>query len=146
VIDAQGATFVSVTQGFKTKISMGRLTLNILLSFAQFEREVVGKRIRDKVAASKARGMWMGVKVPLGYEVDNRKLVVNDAEASRGRRVFELFADTGSDVETVRRLQAEGVAAKSGRALNKGDVYKLLHLRTYVGEVAHEGKVFPGEH
>ena len=125
---------------------MGRLTLNILLSFGQFEREVIGERIRDKVAASKARGMWMGGKVPLGYDVRDRKLVVNEAEAARVRRVFELFAETGSGVETVRRLRDEGVAAKSGRPLNRGDVYKLLNNRTYVGEVAHKGKVYPGEH
>ena len=125
---------------------MGRLTLNILLSFAQFEREVIGERIRDKVAASKARGMWMGGKVPLGYDVRDRKLVVNEAEAARVRRVFELFAETGSGVETVRRLRDEGVTSKSGRPLNKGDVYKLLNNRTYVGEVAHKGKVYPGEH
>ena len=112
--EAHGVTFVSVTQAFNTTTSMGRLTLNILLSFAQFEREVIGERIRDKVAASKARGMWMGGKVPLGYDVRDRKLVVNEAEAARVRRVFELFAETGSGVETVRRLRAEGVTSKRG--------------------------------
>ena len=146
VFDWHGATFVSVTQTFCTTTSMGRLTLNILLSFGQFEREVIGERIRDKVAASKARGMWMGGKVPLGYHVRDRKLVVNEAEAARVRRVFELFAETGSGVETVRRFRDEGIVAKSGRPLNKGDVYKLLHNRTYAGEVAHKGKVYPGEH
>src|SRR4051812_41109295 len=146
VFDTNEVTFVSVTQNFCTTTSMGRLTLNVLLSFAQFEREVIGERIRDKVAASKARGMWMGGKVPLGYDVRERKLVVNEAEASRVRRVFELFAETGSGVETVRRLRDEGVGAKSGRPLNKGDVYKLLNNRTYVGEVAHKGQVYPGEH
>ena len=125
---------------------MGRLTLNVLLSFAQFEREVIGERIRDKVAASKARGMWMGGKVPLGYDVRDRKLVVNEAEAARVRRAFELFAETGSGTEAVRRLRAEGIAAKSGRPLNKGHLYKLLHNRTYAGEVAHKGQVFAGEH
>ena len=146
VMDAHGVTFVSVTQSFNTTTSMGRLTLNILLSFAQFEREVIGERIRDKVAASKARGMWMGGKVPLGYDVRDRKLVPNDQEAARVRRVFELFVETGSGIETVRRLQAEGVMARSGRALDKGDVYKLLNLRTYIGEVTHKGSVYPGEH
>jgi hypothetical protein len=125
---------------------MGRLTLNILLSFAQFEREVIGERIRDKVAASKARGMWMGGKVPLGYRVENRRLVVNEPEAARVRRVFELFVETGSGIETVRRLQAEGLTAKTGRPLDKGDVYKFLNLRTYIGEVEHKGKAYPGEH
>ncbi len=145
-MEVHGVTFVSVTQSFNTTTSMGRLTLNILLSFAQFEREVIGERIRDKFAASRARGMWMGGKVPLGYDVANRKLIINDAEAPRVRRVFELFVETGSGVETVRRLQDEGVTSKSGKLLDKGDVYKLLNNRTYVGEAAHKGQVYPGEH
>jgi DNA invertase Pin-like site-specific DNA recombinase len=145
-MEAHGVTFVSVTQSFNTTTSMGRLTLNILLSFAQFEREVIGERIRDKVAASKARGMWMGGKVPLGYDVTNRKLVVNEPEAARVRRVFELFVETGSGVETVHRLQAEGVTSKSGKLLDKGDVYKALSLRTYIGEVTHKANVYRGEH
>ena len=145
-MEAHGVTFTSVTQSFSTTTSMGRLTLNILLSFAQYEREIIGERIRDKVAASKARGMWMGGKVPLGYDVRDRKLVVNEPEAARVRRVFELFVEAGSGVETVRRLQAEGVTAKSGRPLDKGDVYKLLNLRTYIGEVTHKGNVYRGEH
>ena len=107
---------------------------------------MIGERIRDKVAASKARGMWMGGKVPLGYDVRDRKLVVNEAEAARVRRVLELFVETGSGVETVRRLREEGLASKSGRPLNKGDVYKLLNNWTHVGEVAHKGQVYPGEH
>ena len=144
--EANGVTFTSVTQSFSTTTSMGRLTLNILLSFAQYEREIIGERIRDKVAASKARGMWMGGKVPLGYDVADRRLVVNEAEAARVRRVFDLFVETSSGVETVRRLQAEGVTAKSGRPLDKGDVYKILHLRTYIGEVTHKGNVYCGEH
>ncbi|PWS34385.1 resolvase [Falsiroseomonas bella] len=144
--EAHGVTFTSVTQSFSTTTSMGRLTLNILLSFAQYEREIIGERIRDKVAASKARGMWMGGKVPLGYDVADRRLVVNEAEAARVRRVFELFVETGSGVETVRRLQAEGITAKSGRPLDKGDVYKILNLRTYIGEVTHKGNVYRGEH
>lgn len=144
--EAHRVTFVSVTQSFNTTTSMGRLTLNILLSFAQFEREVIGERIRDKFAASRARGMWMGGKVPLGYDVVARKLVVNEDEAPRVRRVFEIFAETGSGVETVRRLRAEGATSKAGRPLDKGDVYKLLNNRTYVGEAAHKGQVYPGEH
>ncbi len=145
-MEAHGVTFVSVTQSFNTTTSMGRLTLNILLSFAQFEREVIGERIRDKVAASKARGMWMGGKVPLGYDVANRKLVINDAEAPRVRRVFELFVETGSGVETVRRLQTEGITNRAGKLLDKGDVYKALNLRTYIGEVTHKGNIYRGEH
>ena len=145
-MDAHNVTFVSVTQSFNTTTSMGRLTLNILLSFAQFEREVIGERIRDKFAASRARGMWMGGRVPLGYDVKDRKLVINEVEAAIVRRVFDVFADTGSGVETQRLLQKEGAASKSGRPLDSGDVYKLLHNRTYVGEAAHKGSVYPGQH
>ena len=135
-----------MTQSFNTTTSMGRLTLNILLSFAQFEREVIGERIRDKFAASRARGMWMGGKVPLGYSVRDRKLVINEAEAQRVRRVFMLFAETESGVETVRRLRAEGATGKTGRLLEKGDLYKLLNNRTYRGEAVHKGHAYPGEH
>ena len=144
--EAHGVTFVSITQSFNTTTSMGRLTLNILLSFAQFEREVIGERIRDKFAASRARGMWMGGHVPLGYEVRDRKLLVSEAEAATVRRVFTTFLDTQSGTETARQLQAEGLTSRSGRLLHKGDVYKLLNNRTYVGEAAHKGKVYPGEH
>jgi hypothetical protein len=144
--EAHGVTFVSITQSFNTTTSMGRLTLNILLSFAQFEREVIGERIRDKFAASRARGMWMGGKVPLGYDVKDRKLVINEDEAETVRRVFDLFLETRSGTETARQLRAEGRTSKTGRPLNKGDVYKLLNNRTYVGEAAHKGKVYPGEH
>ena len=135
-----------MTQSFNTTTSMGRLTLNILLSFAQFEREVIGERIRDKFAASRARGMWMGGKVPLGYDVCNRKLVVNEAEAAVVRRVFEGFAELGSGTALTRVLRQGGVTTKRGKPIDKGDVYKLLNNRTYVGEAAHKGQVYPGEH
>ncbi len=119
--DAHGVTFVSVTQSFNTTTSMGRLTLNILLSFAQFEREVIGERIRDKFAASRARGMWMGGKVPLGYDVRDRKLVVNAAEAAVVRRVFEGFAELGSGHgagagSCARRASPPSAAGRSTRA------------------------------
>jgi hypothetical protein len=146
VFDAHNVTFVSVTQSFNTTTSMGRLTLNILLSFAQFEREVIGERVRDKVAASKARGMWMGGSVPLGYEVRDRKLVVSEDEAARVRRVFEGFATIGSATRLVPVLRAEGVLTKTGRPFDKGSLYRLLNNRTYLGEVTHQGKVYPGEH
>ena len=146
VFDAHGVTFVSVTQSFSTTTSMGRLTLNILLSFAQFEREVIGERIRDKFAASRARGMWMGGKVPLGYDVRERKLVVNEAEAATVRLVFEGFAELGSGTALTKRLRAEGVTTKTGRPIDKGDVYKLLNNRTYLGEATHKERVYPGEH
>jgi DNA invertase Pin-like site-specific DNA recombinase len=146
VFDAHGVTFVSVTQSFNTTTSMGRLTLNILFSFAQFEREVIGERVRDKIAASKARGMWMGGSVPLGYAVRDRKLAVDEAEAARVRRVFEGFAATASATRLVPMLRAEGVLTKTGRPFDKGSVYKLLNNRTYLGEVAHKGQAYPGEH
>ncbi len=146
VFDAHRVTFVSVTQSFNTTTSMGRLTLNILLSFAQFEREVIGERIRDKFAASRARGMWMGGKVPLGYDVRDRKLVINDFEAAVVRRVFESFVDLGSGTTLTQVLRAEGVTTKQGRGINKGDIYKLLNNRTYVGEATHKGQVYAGEH
>ena len=144
--DEHQVTFVSVTQAFNTTTSMGRLTLNILLSFAQFEREVIGERVRDKIAASKARGMWMGGPVPLGYDVRDRKLVVNEAEAATVRRVFEGFAAIGSATKLVPALRAEGLLTKMGRPFDKGATYKTLNLRTYLGQVTHQGKVYPGEH
>jgi len=146
VFDAHGVTFVSVTQSFNTTTSMGRLTLNILLSFAQFEREVIGERIRDKFAASRKRGLWMGGRVPLGYDVRDRKLVINEAEAAVVVRVFEGFAEIGSATALTRALRAEGATTKQGKPINKGDIYKLLNNRTYVGEAAHKGQVYPGEH
>ena len=145
VFDRHAVTFVSVTQAFNTTTSMGRLTLNILLSFAQFEREVIGERIRDKFAASRARGMWMGGSVPLGYDVRDRKLVVNDTEAGTVRRVFGGFATIGSATKLATVLQVEGVTTKRGRAIDKSDVYKILNNRTYIGEVTHKGNVYPGE-
>ena len=144
--DAHSVTFVSVTQSFNTTTSMGRLTLNILLSFAQFEREVIGERERDKIAASKARGMWMGGSVPMGYDVRDRKLVVNETEAATVRRVFEGFAATGSATRLVLLLAAEGVLTKTGRPFDKGSIYKLLNNRTFLGQVVHKGNVYPGEH
>jgi DNA invertase Pin-like site-specific DNA recombinase len=104
LFDAHGVTFVSVTQQFSTTTSMGRLTLNILLSFAQFEREVTGERIRDKISASKAKGMWMGGTPPLGYDVRDRKLVVNESVAALVRDIFARYAETGSAAQLVREL------------------------------------------
>jgi site-specific DNA recombinase len=146
VFDRNNVTFVSVTQSFNTTTSMGRLTLNILLSFAQFEREVIGERIRDKFAASRKKGMWMGGFVPLGYDVKDRKLVINKAEAATVRMIFERFIKIGSATELVRRLRAEGVRGKQGKLVDKGYVYKLLNNRVYVGEAVHKGTAYPGEH
>ncbi|MBW8270343.1 recombinase family protein [Caldovatus aquaticus] len=144
--DQHDVTFVSVTQSFNTTTSMGRLTLNILLSFAQFEREVIGERVRDKIAASRARGLWMGGPVPLGYRVEHRKLVVDEAGAATVRRVFERFAELGSATRLLPVLRAEGLVTKTGRPFDKGAVYKLLVNRTYLGEAVHKGKSYPGEH
>jgi DNA invertase Pin-like site-specific DNA recombinase len=146
VFDRKGVTFVSVTQSFNTTTSMGRLTLNILLSFAQFEREVIGERIRDKFAASRKRGMWMGGWAPLGYDIKDRKLVVNDTEAAAVRRIFERFAKCHSALTVVRELAAEGFVNKYGQKLDKGRIYKLLHNRVYVGDAVHKGTAYPGEH
>ena len=146
VFDRTGITFVSVTQSFNTTTSMGRLTLNILLSFAQFEREVIGERIRDKFAASRRKGMWMGGWAPLGYDVKDRKLVVNRAEAATVRMVFQRFAKIGSATKLARALIGEGVTNKRGKQLDKGDLYKLLNNRVYVGEAVHKGTGYPGEH
>jgi DNA invertase Pin-like site-specific DNA recombinase len=146
VFDRNNVTFFSITQSFNTTTSMGRLTLNILLSFAQFEREVIGERIRDKVAASRKKGMWMGGFVPLGYDVKDRKLVVNEADAKKVRMIFERFIKIGSATTLVRTLRAEGITGKYGKLVDKGYVYKLLNNRIYIGLAVHKGTAYPGEH
>lgn len=155
LFERHNVTFVSVTQQFSTTTSMGRLTLNILLSFAQFEREVIGERIRDKFAASRKRGLWMGGWPPLGYEVQDRKLVVVDKEAALVRRIFERFAKTGSVAIVTRELRAAGEVTKfricpngpiGGKPWTKGAVYKVLANRIYLGEAVHKGVAYPGEH
>ncbi|UNK78086.1 recombinase family protein [Sphingopyxis granuli] len=146
VFDRHGVTFVSVTQAFNTTTSMGRLTLNILLSFAQFEREVTGERIRDKFAASRAKGMWMGGFVPMGYDLVARKLIINDAEAATVRGIFERFVELGSATTLTRELVANGTLNKRGRPIDKGFLYKLFRNRLYLGEAVHKGTSYPGEH
>jgi len=156
VFDRNSVTFVSVTQSFNTTTSMGRLTLNILLSFAQFEREVIGERIRDKFAASRRKGMWMGGVPPLGYDVRARKLVVNAPEADLVRHIFERFLKVGSATLLVKELNAAGHRTKSwttqdgkvreGVPLTKNFLYKLLDNRVYLGEAVHKGDAHAGEH
>ena len=146
VFDRNNVTFVSVTQSFNTTTSMGRLTLNILLSFAQFEREVIGERIRDKFAASRKKGMWMGGYPPLGYDVKDRKLVVNEMEAATVRMIFERYVLVGSATILARSLAAEGILTKRSRPVDRGYLYILLNNRTYIGEVTHKGNSYPGEH
>jgi hypothetical protein len=132
---------------------MGRLTLNILLSFAQFEREVIGERIRDKFAASRKKGMWMGGWPPLGYEVQDRRLVVVEHEAVLVRRIFDRLAKTGSALTVAHELNAAGEVTKrrqcthgGGKRWTKGAVYKVLANRVYLGEAVHKGVAYPGEH
>ncbi len=156
VLDHAGASFVSVTQAFNTTSSMGRLTLNVLLSFAQFEREVTGERIRDKVAASKKKGMWMGGNVPLGYDVVERKLVVNDAEADQVRHIFARYIALGTIAALQEELKGQQIHSKAwlarsgrpvgGKAFSAGALAHLLQNRTYVGLVHHKGDYYPGEH
>jgi len=146
IFDDNNVTFVSVTQSFNTTTSMGRLTLNVLLSFAQFEREVIGERIRDKFAASRKKGMWMGGYVPLGYRLENRKLLIEEAEAAKIRMIFERFVSVGSATVLARILQAESVTMRNGRQIDKGYLYRLLNNRIYVGDAVHKGAVYRGEH
>jgi site-specific DNA recombinase len=156
IFDAQRVSFVSVTQAFNTTTSMGRLTLNVLLSFAQFEREVTGERIRDKIAASKKKGMWMGGQPALGYDVKERKLVVNEAEAETVRNIFRRYLELGTvralrddlaaaGVVSKRRMAADG-SAYGGQRFSRGALYLMLKNRIYRGEIVHKGKAFPGEH
>src|SRR5215207_5017155 len=156
IFDAHGVSFVSVTQSFNTTTSMGRLTLNMLLSFAQFEREVTGERIRDKLAASKRRGIWVGGIVPLGYEVRERKLVVREDEAQTVRLIFERYLALGSLPAPQRELRERGIVTRrrtlsSGRTigsvpLTNGPLAHILRNRVYLGELNHKGASYPGEH
>src|SRR6202795_2549946 len=156
VLDAHNASFVSVTQQFNTTTSMGRLTLNMLLSFAQFEREIAAERIRDKIAASKRKGMWMGGNVPLGYDVKDRKLMVNEAEASTVRVIFRRYAELGSvallKIELDRlgivskRREGDGGRLAGGQHFFRGALYLMLQNRTYRGEITHQGEAYPGQH
>ena len=154
--DARGVSFVSITQQFNTTTSMGRLTLNVLLSFAQFEREVAGERIRDKIAASKKKGMWMGGLPPLGYDIRNRKLIVNQEEAKILLHIFRRYVE----IRSVRALKAEldtagirskrrtfvGATVYGGHKLSRGALYLMLQNRIYCGEITHKGNAYPGEH
>ncbi|MEO0419067.1 MAG: recombinase family protein [Pseudomonadota bacterium] len=159
VFEANDCSFVSVTQSFNTTGSMGKLMLNVLLSFAQFEREVTGERIRDKIAASKAKGMWMGGNLPLGYDKPrdaNRVLVVNDYEAQRVRDIFARYLELGSVHALQRDLEARGVLSKryvtnkgkqvGGLPFSRGALFHLLRNPVYLGKIAHKGKIHEGEH
>ena len=155
-LDARGVSFVSVTQQFNTTTSMGRLTLNVLLSFAQFEREVTGERIRDKIAASKRKGMWMGGRVPVGYDVKERKLIVNPEEADFVRRIYHLYLELGCVSGLKVQLDREAIKSKErtspagnrsgGTLYSRGALYRVLQNPIYRGDIQHHGKVYPGEH
>src|ERR1700740_2956921 len=156
LFDAHQVSFVSVTQAFNTTTSMGRLTLNVLLSFAQFEREVTGERIRDKIAASKRKGMWMGGVPPLGYDVRDRRLVVNRPEAVTVKHIYERYLELGS-VKLLRndlkrreflskvRVSKNGVRS-GGRQFSRGALYELLSNPIYLGEIRHKKERHPGQH
>jgi site-specific DNA recombinase len=156
VLDARGASFVSVTQAFNTTTSMGRLTLNVLLSFAQFEREVTGERIRDKIAQSKAKGMWMGGPVPLGYRIENRLLVIDDDDARTVRHIFERYVALGSGRGLIDELRSDGYrtkvqqlangSARGGVPFERGMLFNMLGNRIYVGDIVHKGIAFKGAH
>jgi hypothetical protein len=156
VFDRRGVSFVSITQQFNTTTSMGRLTLNVLLSFAQFEREVIGERVRDKIAASKKKGMWMGGMPPLGYDVKDRKLVVNKEEAPTVRHIFRRYLTlksvhalqdelAGAGTKSKRRVRPDG-GTYGGQTLARGALYLMLQNRIYRGETTHKGSAYPGEH
>ena len=156
VFDAHGVSFVAVTQQFNTTTSMGRLTLNVLLSFAQFEREVTGERIRDKIAASKRKGMWMGGCVPLGYDVRDRRIVIDEREAETVRYIFRRYEEFGCVRLLKEDLDRRGVVSKrrtsktgiesGGHSFSRGALYALLSNPIYVGEIRHKNLRHPGQH
>lgn len=156
VFDAQGVSFVAVTQQFNTTTSMGRLTLNVLLSFAQFEREVTGERIRDKIAASKRKGIWMGGCPSIGYDIRDRRLVVNQAEATTVRQIYHRYLEVGSVPKLKKDLDRDGIVSKirvsrkgirsGGGSFSRGALYGLLSNPIYIGEIRHKQERHPGQH
>ena len=146
LFDAHSASFVSVTQNFNTTTSMGRLTLNILLSFAQFEREVTGERIRDKIAASKKKGMWMGGRVPIGYERKDKKLIIETSGATKVKKIFEKYIELKSVPNLKTYLAGENIRTNTGKNFDKGHLYHILQNKTYTGKIVHKNNVYEGEH
>jgi site-specific DNA recombinase len=146
LFEKHNVTFVSVTQSFNTTTSMGRLTLNMLLSFAQFERELGSERVRDKIAASKRRGLWTGGVVPLGYKVENKQLIIEPVEAAIVQRIFQRFVTLRSITKVLRELDADGVLQRSGRPFDKIVLHKILRNRTYRGLTVHKTEAYPGKH
>jgi len=157
LLDEHDVSFVSVTQQFNTKTSMGRLTLNVLLSFAQFEREVTGERIRDKIAASKKRGIWMGGNIPMGYDLGDRELIINESSSASVRHIFQRYVDLGSvqllqyelerdDIKSPVRIAQSTGRQSGGRPIARGALYQMLSNRIYLGEIVHKGASYPGNH
>ncbi|XGA08607.1 MAG: recombinase family protein [Wolbachia endosymbiont of Xenopsylla cheopis] len=146
LFDKHKVTFVSVTQSFNTANSMGRLMLNIVLSFAQYERELTGERIRDKFAASKQKGIWMGGKAPIGYNVEDRKLIINQEETEVVRYIFNRFIGLKSAAAVARELNNQGYKTKAERPFKIATVRGILANTTYIGYITHKGKLYPGQH
>ena len=146
IFDARQVSFSSVTQQINSATSMGRLMLNVLLSFAQFEREVTGERIRDKIAASKRKGLWMGGPVPLGYRVEDRLLVVDAAQAKTVSWIFDRFVECESTTRMVKELRDQGMLTRTGKQFTRTAIYKILHNKVYLGEIKHKGQFYPGQH
>lgn len=146
VFDRHETSFVSITQQFNTTTSMGRLTLNILLSFAQFEREVTGERIRDKIAASKKKGMWMGGKVPLGYLKEDKKLVVHNEDAQKVQMLFDKYLELKSVPKLIQYLKENEIKTKTDKYFSKGQLYHLLANKIYIGKITHKDKIYDEEH
>ncbi|HPQ51596.1 MAG TPA: recombinase family protein, partial [Alphaproteobacteria bacterium] len=156
IFDGHGVTFVSITQSFNTTTSMGRLTLNVLLSFAQFEREVAGERIRDKIAASKKKGMWMGGRSPLGYDIENRQLIVNEEDAKTARMIFELYLECGCVKRLKQELDRKNIKSRprvskrglnyGGKNFSRGALYNLLKNPVYIGKIKHHDQIHDGMH
>ncbi|MEZ5813636.1 MAG: recombinase family protein [Alphaproteobacteria bacterium] len=156
IFDEHGVTFVSITQSFNTTTSMGRLTLNVLLSFAQFEREVAGERIRDKIAASKKKGMWMGGRPPLGYDIENRHLIVNEKDAKIARMIFQLYLECGCVKNLKQELDQQNIKSRprvskrglnyGGKNFSRGALYNLLKNPVYIGKIKHHDQIHDGMH
>ena len=156
IFDEHGVTFVSVTQSFNTTTSMGRLTLNVLLSFAQFEREVSAERIRDKIAASKKKGMWMGGNPPIGYDADDKKLIVNYDDAKIACRIFERYLVLGCVAKLKHDLDKDNIVSKErlskrgnkigGKPYSRGALYSILQNPVYIGKIRHKEEIYDGQH
>ena len=146
VFDKHGTSFVSVTQEINTTTSSGRMMLNILVTFAQYEREVIAERIRDKMSASRKKGKWVGGSVPLGYKVVDKHLHINEEEVEIVKRIFTRFLEIGSPRQIAFELEESGVARRDGRPWNVSHIYRILQNHTYIGKVNYKGEIYEGEH